>query len=184
MLVQSNLQLAILPKRLHYDRRRPEETVLYKIIQNYWLTFVDKVEVIDEKGLPGYVKTEFEEFLKCGILANGFLRVRCERCGHEKILGFSCKRRGFCSSCNTRKMNETAALLTDYVIPRVPVRQWVITVPIYLRYLMTSHPKLQSKILAIIIHTISSYYKKKAKETTGIKDGQTGAVTLIQRIGS
>ncbi len=33
-------------------------------------------------------------FLKCGILANGFLRVRCDECHHEKLVAFSCKRRG------------------------------------------------------------------------------------------
>ena len=37
-----------------------------------------------------------DAFLKCGILAHGFLRLRCGDCGHDKLVGFSCKRRGFC----------------------------------------------------------------------------------------
>jgi hypothetical protein len=58
-------------------------------------------------------------------------------------------------------MNDIAAQLVDYVIPKTAVRQWVVTVPIYLRYIMASNKKVLSKILKIIISTISSYYKKK-----------------------
>ena len=36
----------------------------------------------------------------CGILKNGFARVRCEHCGHEYLLAHSCKRRHFCPSCH------------------------------------------------------------------------------------
>ncbi len=41
----------------------------------------------------------------------------------------SCKGRGLCPSCNVRRMAETAAHLVDHVIPPLPVRQWVLSVP-------------------------------------------------------
>jgi Transposase zinc-binding domain len=69
-------------------------------------------------------------FLECGILAHGFLRLRCAECAHEKLVAFSCKRRGICPSCGARRMVETAAHLVDHVIPPVPVRQWVVSFPI------------------------------------------------------
>ena len=31
--------------------------------------------------MPGYVQQEFEEYLKCGRLEHGFLRVRCDDVG-------------------------------------------------------------------------------------------------------
>ena len=80
--------------------------------------------------MPDFVKAEFDAFLECGILAHGFLRLRCADCAHEKLVAFSCKRRGFCPSCGARRMAETAAHLVDHVIPRVPVRQWVLSFPI------------------------------------------------------
>ncbi len=46
------------------------------------------------KELPGYVQREFEEFLQCGRLEHGFLRVRCESCHAEHLVAFSCKRVG------------------------------------------------------------------------------------------
>jgi hypothetical protein len=58
---------------------------------------------------------------------------RCGECGHNFLIAFSCKGRGVCSSCNTRRMVETAVHLADHVIPRLPVRQWVLAVPQRLR---------------------------------------------------
>jgi hypothetical protein len=72
--------------------------------------------------------------LECGILAQGFARVRCGGCGHDFLIAFSCKGRSVCPSCNTRRMAETAAHLVDQVFPQVPVRQWVLSLPKRLRY--------------------------------------------------
>lgn len=38
-----------------------------------------------------------------GILAHGFARARCDECGHDFLIAFSCKGRGICPSCNTRR---------------------------------------------------------------------------------
>jgi hypothetical protein len=47
----------------------------------------------------GFVERAFEDYLKCGRLEHGFLRVRCSSCQAEKLAAFSCRRRGFCPSC-------------------------------------------------------------------------------------
>lgn len=74
--------------------------------------------------MPRFIKDEFDAFLECGVLARGFLRLRCGECGHDKLLAFNCKRRGFCHSCGARRMSQTAAHLVYRVILHVPVRQW------------------------------------------------------------
>ena len=103
-----------------YQRRRPEKTLLYKLVQENLLTFYEHMEREYEGGLPEFVKKEFDEFLKCGILGHGFLRARCESCRHEKLVAFSCKRRGFCPSCGASRMVEAAAHLVDKVFPKKP----------------------------------------------------------------
>jgi hypothetical protein len=79
-------------------------------------------------------------------------------------------------------MTETAAHLVDHVIPRVPVRQWVLSFPIPLRFLLAAHPQLLSPVLQVTHRAISNFLIKQ----TGLKRAQaaTGAVTLIQRFGS
>ncbi len=79
-------------------------------------------------------------------------------------------------------MTETAAHRVDHAIPRVPVRQWVLSFPIPLRFLLAAHPHLLAPVLQVVNRAISSFLIKQA----GLKRPQaaTGAVTLIQRFGS
>ncbi len=105
-----------------YVRHRPEATLLYQIVQEYWPEF--QAELASHgRFLPAYVTKEFDEYLKCGRLEYGFLRVRCEFCHEEKLVAFSCKRRGFCPSCGARRMADSAALLVDEILPHQPMRQ-------------------------------------------------------------
>ena len=167
---------------VHYERRRPEETLLYQLVQEHAESFFAQVEAQTGASLPAFVKDEFDAFLECGILAHGFLRLRCAECAHEKLVAFSCKRRGFCPSCGARRMVESAAQLVDHLIPRVPVRQWVLSFPIPLRILFAAHPQLLTPLLQVIHRVIASFLIKQA----GVKrsEASTGAVTLIQRFGS
>ena len=45
-------------------------------------------------------------YLDCGDLHNGFARVKCNDCGYEYLLAFSCKRRHFCPSCHQKRVVE------------------------------------------------------------------------------
>ena len=75
-----------------YERRRPELTPCYKILQEHLDTFIAEREA-EGRPLPSYVLEEFEAYLRCGIPAYGFLRLKCSGCGEEKIVAFSCKKR-------------------------------------------------------------------------------------------
>ena len=113
---------------IRYQRHQPETTLLYRIVAQHYPAFLAQLES-EGRSLPDYVQQEFTDYLRCGRLEYGFLRVRCEHCHHEKLVAFSCKRRGFCPSCGARRMVESAALLVDEVLPPRPIRQWVLTVP-------------------------------------------------------
>ena len=101
-------------------------------------------------AFPMFVTDEFDQFLQCGILAHGFLRLRCDGCTEGKLVAFSCKRRGICPSRGTRRMAVAAAHLVDHLIPRVPVRHWVLLFPIPLRSLFAVHTELLLPVLQII----------------------------------
>jgi len=164
-----------------YSRHKPEETTLYKIVQNNWLTFQEQVEHDTGYPLPDFVVKEFNEYLRCGILAHGFLRAQCASCKFEHLVAFSCKRRGFCPSCGARRMSETAAHLVDAVLPVEPIRQWVLSFPFQIRLCLAVRPKIMARALEITHHAISNHYRKKTNLTK--RSGKAGAVTLIQRFG-
>jgi ribosomal protein S27E len=144
-----------------YVRHRPERTLLYQIVDEYYPAFKQHLESQDA-SLPGYVEQEFEEYLKCGRLEHGFLRVRCDTCHAEQLVAFSCKRRGFCPSCGARRMAESALLLVDEVFPEQPVRQWVLSVPYPMRFLFASRPEIMGRVLGIVYRGIATHLIKKA----------------------
>jgi len=82
-------------------------------------------------------------------------------------------------------MAQMAAHLVERVIPWVPTRQWVVSVPKPLRYWMTSAQDLTAQVHTIIRTTIGQYYVNQAV-TRGIERQKAppGSVTCIQRLGS
>ena len=66
-------------KQYQYERHRPEEAVLYKIIQENLASFPENFTAETGSHLPDFVVKEFEEYLRCGILAHGFLRTSAGR---------------------------------------------------------------------------------------------------------
>jgi ribosomal protein S27E len=164
-----------------YARHRPEATLLYQLVERHYPEFVAAREAAGRPP-PKYVQEEFEAYLKCGRLEHGFLRVRCEDCHAEKLVAFSCKRRGFCPSCGARRMTDSAALLADEVFPPKPSRQWVLSLPFALRFLLATDSTALTQVLAIVYRTLSGHILKKARLTRA--SGATGAVTLVQRFGS
>ena len=80
-------------------------------------------------------------------------------------------------------MAQTAAHLVDDVLPDVPYRQWVLTLPYPLRLPVAFDSRLQSAIVRIFWRTLRAYYVERANQA-GVETAEFGAVTVIQRFGS
>jgi hypothetical protein len=139
-----------------YERRRPERTLLFQLVEEHYPEFLELLSA-QGRSLPEYVRREFEDFLKCGRLEHGFLRVRCADCHTER-------------------------LLVDEVLPHLPMRQWVLSFPFQLRFLFASRPEVMSRVLGIVYRAIETDLIQQAGGTRAT--AKTGAVTLIQRFGS
>jgi hypothetical protein len=81
------------PLRGGYQRREPEQTVLHELVSRHAQTMLAELPDADGRGLPRYVERELAEYLRCGILAHGFARVRCTTCHDEIVVAFSGKER-------------------------------------------------------------------------------------------
>jgi hypothetical protein len=165
----------------HYARHAPERTLLYALVEAHYPDFMARIEA-EDRSLPEYVREEFDAYLRCGVLDHGFLRVVCEHCHAERLVAFSCKKRGFCPSCGARRMAESARHLVDEVFGPRPVRQWVLSFPYPLRFLFASKPEAIGPVLGIVQRVIAGWLA----DQTGVDraSAQCGAVTLIQRFGS
>ena len=76
---------------IEYERRRPENSVYYRIVQEHIQTVFSQAEE-NGSGYPAHVKREFERFLSCGVLAAGFARIQCAKpgCTFERLVAYSC----------------------------------------------------------------------------------------------
>lgn len=78
-----------------------------------------------------------DRFVECGDPHFGFARVRCDTCGHDYLLSFSCKTRNFCPSCHQKRGLLYGEWVEENVLAPVAHRQYVFTVPRLLRPLFS-----------------------------------------------
>jgi hypothetical protein len=80
-------------------------------------------------------------------------------------------------------MADTAAHLVDNVIPLVPVRQWVLTLPIALRYRLAYDADLTSAVIREFLRAVFASLRRRARRFQRIHHPHCGAVTVVQRFG-
>ena len=81
-------------------------------------------------------------------------------------------------------MADTSARLVDDVFSDgAPVRQWVLSLPIQIRYRLAYDGKLLSDVLRVYLRVVKGWYRKQGK-LLGVKEPGWGVVTFAQRFGS
>ncbi|MBI5884319.1 MAG: transposase [Elusimicrobia bacterium] len=129
------------------------------------------------KPVPS-AESAFRRFLECGIHRFGTVRYRCPDCGEDLFVPFSCKRRGLCPSCDSKRAELTVAHSSDNLLPDVPYRQWVLVVPKVLRWHLNQRPDLVNEVTRILADTLEKHLK------TQVPGSMPGQEHFIQRFGS
>jgi hypothetical protein len=78
-------------------------------------------------------------------------------------------------------MVATAAHLTDHVLPRLPVRQWVLAVPKRMRYFLQHDTDLQGTALHLYLRVVEQ--RLRAHSPGAGNSARLGAVAFIHRFG-
>ena len=169
-----------------YQRHTPETTVFYQTIARVWPGLFMEYAASDAP-IADHIETEFERFLRCGILPYGFIRLKCTGCQGSRILGFSCKGRGFCASCGARRMEQAADRLEREVWPIANARQFVLTFPHQVRHWLANSPELLADVILAVTGVIQDFYEDSTlrgmdKEVASMPTG--GAITFVQRFAS
>jgi len=81
-------------------------------------------------------------------------------------------------------MADTAAFCVDYLFPRVPNRQYVLSLPYALRFKMAYSPDATTVVLGAFISAINSDLRRRARKRKLRGRLQTGSLTVVQRFGS
>ncbi len=171
-------------RRRVYARHEATATALHGLVRRHLEGFIRLAAERSGRPLPRFVAEEFRAYLRCGVLAHGFARARCASCGHDLMVAFSCKLRGVCPSCGGRRMSATAAHLTDRVLPEVPLRQWVLSVPFALRRVLARDPTALTLVSRTFWEELRRWHRGASHLTPDHAERiEAGAITFVQRFG-
>ena len=141
-----------------YSRRNPSASPFWKIVASHYDEFE---RVYPERYGAKYgfyrpaMRIAADKFIKCGDLREGFARVRCDDCGHDLFVSFSCKVRCFCPSCHQKRILELSMHVREEVFAEVPHRQFVFTIPKRLRIYFRFNHKILRKPQNLFIFSAS-----------------------------
>lgn len=161
--------------------------MLYQVVSRAWPKTLNERDLEGESVSP-YVRSEFDRYRKCGILDHGFVRLLCPSCEAERLVAYSCKTRGFCPSCGSRRREQTADRLESDVWPNAKARQWVLTFPHQVRYWLARSPELFVEVIREVTREISYFYESSPHavphRSPELDPPATGAITFLQFFGS
>jgi hypothetical protein len=162
-----------------YRPRRPTSSPLYRLLQDHF----ERLERVHDEWfrrthgrLHAGVRKIVQRYLDCGLLENGFVRVRCPACQAYFLLAFSCKCRYLCPSCHAKRLLFWTDWLEDEILDEVPHRQFVFTLPKRLRpYLL--HDR---RLLGLLSRTAFVTLRDFLRASLGEGDVLPGVVASIQ----
>lgn len=156
-------------------RRAPEKSLLVEAFRRGW------PEV--SASVPRRVQREVERYQHCGDVRYGFVEVSCSTCNESRLVAFSCKGRGWCPSCTTRRAVETGVEL-ESLLPRVPYRQWTLSLPYSLKLVVVKQPQRLKRLEVLLVRAVWNWQRREAKSLGASAELQGGAVCFWQWFGS
>ena len=113
--------------------------------------------------LGSNVEKVWNDFLRCGDFNLGVLLLKCPECGHCLAVPTSCKTR-ICPSCMSRRSEDLALTLGD-VLPRVPYRHVVVTLPrlMGIRHRIREAPTLMRRIVRLATGVLKRELRSQAR---------------------
>jgi len=165
-----------------YRPRHPQDSDYYRCVEDYFETFILIYDAHFAR-LYGFWRPYIEQviyrFLDCGDPHNGFARVKCNDCGHEYLLAFSCKRRHFCPSCHQKRVVEFGEWLCVDVIKKIPHRHFIFSIPKILRRYFLYDRRLLADLSRCAWGSLKVFLQDAVPED----DPVPGAVIAMQTFG-
>jgi hypothetical protein len=166
-----------------YAPRRPQASPLYRLLADHFetLTRVHEERYEPTHGpLRAVVAEVVGRFLDCGLLEHGFARVRCAACRAEFLVASRCKGRGFCPSCQARRLAEWSLWLDEALLAAGPHRHVVLTIPKRLRAYFLYDRRRFGLLSQVAYRTLRAYLVA----ALGEPDAVPGVVSLSQSFGA
>jgi hypothetical protein len=165
-----------------YRPRKPHLSPFYQCVQDHYETlemlWPERFEKRYGFWRP-YLKEVMVRYLACGDFHEGFARIRCDKCGTERILAYSCKRRYLCPSCHQKRSVAFGEWVLTHVLPPVPYRHFVLSIPKILRRFFLRDRRLFVDLSRCGWQALRTVIRAAVPEA----DPEPGAVVATQSFG-
>jgi hypothetical protein len=150
------------------------KTTFKQIFREHWGQF--------KQAYPRYDGPEYDQvvqkMLDCGDPEKmGFVQYRCCSCGESRRIAFTCKS-CFCLSCAKVYADHWAEFIGRRLLPHVPYRHEVFTVPDFLRSYFYRSPELLSRLMQIGHNCLRDILQTCARTPLTI-----GTIVVLQTYG-
>jgi hypothetical protein len=145
-----------------YRTRQLRNTDLYRLLLDHLESFLAQY---DQRLQPtyGYLRPEvrrtLEEFIQCGDYRFGAARICCRGCRQDVFVPLSCCWRGLCPSCHAKRQLVFSERVLEEVLPDVPCRQWVLSLPKALRQFFYYDGSLCKKLSQVLTEELTRYMR-------------------------
>jgi len=151
-----------------------DKTTFQQIFRDHWDEF--------RQAYPRYAGDEYDEvvqkMLACGDPEKmGYVQYRCCSCGESRRIAFTCKS-CFCLSCAKVSADHWAEFIGRRLLPHVPYRHEVFTVPEFLRKHFYRDPALLSRLMQVGHDCLRDIVKTCARTSLTI-----GTIVVLQTYG-
>lgn len=166
-----------------YRRRRPEKSTLYQVVYHNReeLEYGWEERYQHQYGvLRDSVLKALDEYLNCGLLEHGAARVHCDTCDKSILVAFSCKKRGICPSCSTKRAVRFAEHISDVVLKddHIPLHHMVFSIPKRLRSYFRYNRRLCSILFQSAWGVLEEVYSTDIAEPGAVLTLQTAGEAL------
>ncbi len=154
-----------------YQPRNPKTTGFSQCLVQHVDEFEASYEAKYQERYGFYravVRKVVKKFFLCGDLTQGFARVQCGHCQAEFLLAFSCKGRYFCPSCHQKRVLQFGDWVTAHVLPPVPYRQYVFTIPKMLRVYFRKDRRLLGKLSQYAYACLKAFFQATLKKPQAV----------------
>lgn len=164
--------------------RFPQQGVLHSLVR-------DQFPGYHERRLrakrPVSMLADVNAYLECGNIKRNKATLECFKCGVQREIPLSCKRRSFCEACAVRRQRDRSGFLGQKVLGETPVRLWTTTFPYPFRTWLGNDPEMITSFLGATLQRITRYIKNRIKHVHGLSTVNVvhpGAVTVVQRVAT
>lgn len=158
----------------------PQGTTLHSVLASSYPSWLTSRQA-DDDPVCYPVRQAIERFLGCNDPVQGYALFACPGCDYQVAIPLPCNGRGWCPSCQARRMRKCGSWMVQRVFGDVPVRHWVMCLPPQIKQTIGYDPAVLNAVLKCFVRKVFQHLRRKARDDlrVSLKHSRPAAISVI-----